>query len=102
MRTGSVPVIRRRCRVQRQLGPTVLQQILFRLFGDQEQRFFAVARESRFDQLIAEMQSQLDTEGRSIQASDALPFDAVQDPHVANVLEVRFGFLWPGWWPGAV
>lgn len=49
-----------------QLGPTVLQQILFRLFGDEEQRGFTVARQSRFDQFVAEMESQLDPEGVSI------------------------------------
>jgi len=36
------------------------------LFGDEEQRGFTVARQSRFDQFVAEMESQLDPEGVSI------------------------------------
>jgi hypothetical protein len=35
-----------------------------------------------------------------MQAGDAVPLDAVQYPHVADVLEQRLAFLWSGWWPG--
>ena len=70
-------LVRWRCRVQRQLGPTVLQQVLLRLLRDQQQRLFTVARQPRFDQLVAMMDAQLDTEGCLIQASGAIRFDAV-------------------------
>ena len=74
--------------------------VLFRILSDELQRCLSILGESRLDQVVAEMQSQLDTDRRSIQAGDAVPFDAVQDPDVVNVLEEWLGFLWSGGWPG--
>ena len=54
---GLVRLVRCRRRVQRQFGPTHLQQVLLGLFRNQQQRRFTVARESRLDQFIALMGS---------------------------------------------
>jgi len=46
------------------------------------------------------MDPQLDAEGRLIEAGDAIRFDAVQDPQVADVLKQRRSILRARWWPG--
>jgi hypothetical protein len=40
--------------------------MLFRLFSNEDQRFFTVAREPQFDQLVSEVDPNLDNEVVSI------------------------------------
>src|SRR5262245_20060691 len=70
-------------------------KILFRLFRNQEQRRFTIARESRFNELVAVIDPQFDAEGWLIEAGDTFRFVTLQDPHVAHMLERRLAFLWP-------
>src|SRR5262245_54135453 len=60
-----------------------------------QQWFFTIGREPRFDQLVSLMDPQLDADGRLIQAGDAVRFNAVQNPHVPDVLKPRLVSLLP-------
>ena len=67
--------------------PALLDQARLQLIGNEEQWFFADARQPRLDQLAVVLETQLQAEVVSPDRSSAIRVDAVQRPEVADMLE---------------
>src|SRR5262249_28664969 len=81
-------------------GPTLLQQVPFRLFCDEEQRRYTVARQSRFNQFTIVFDTQLKAKVVAPNHRGAIHLDVAEGPHVADMLKCGRAFPWTRWRPG--